>query len=294
MSFRLSRLLVRSSRGTSFAEYSIMAGFISVMVAGGVANVGPSLERIYTRSSAAVADANRHIASVNVTLNYDTGNWELEDSRIEDEDSSGSNSDPTPEPQPEPTPQPDPQPDPEPTTNPEPQPEPDAQPEPEAQPEPDPQPEPAPQPEPEPQPEPDPQPESNPQPEPAPEPQPDSASSQEEEKLEPVEDAPAPEFRLTQNNGINHAAIDFSKIDVPHKAYRFILSGTGNTNPEVTAYSAGSSTDGYTLPDKIQIRIVKPKKSKIETITLIIDGQTLTWKVSHDNRGGSTPNSGKK
>jgi len=98
-------------------------------------------------------------------------------------------------------------------------------------------------------------------------------------------DAPVPEFRLTKNNGLNNAEIDFSKIDVPLRAYEFTISGTGDTQPKVMAFSDGSETSGTTLTDKIQIRINKPSKGQIETITLIIAGQTLVWTVAHDNSG---------
>ena len=100
----------------------------------------------------------------------------------------------------------------------------------------------------------------------------------------------APVFSLTTNNGINHAAIDFSRIDVPHKSYRFTLSGTGDTAPKAVKVASGDRSDGWTLIDKIQIQIVKPKKNRIERITLIINGQTITWDVRHDHHGGTTPN----
>ncbi len=105
------------------------------------------------------------------------------------------------------------------------------------------------------------------------------------EVLVEVEDEslPMPAFRLTKNNGLTNAEIDFSEINAPHRAYEFMLMGTGDTNPRAKAFSGGSETIGLTLIDRIQIRINKPSKGKIETITLIIGGQTLKWTVIHDH-----------
>ena len=108
-------------------------------------------------------------------------------------------------------------------------------------------------------------------------------NDQSTEVAEEEKGAPIPHFELTHNNGKNQASIDFSKIDVPHRAYEFTLSGTGNTRPRAKAFSDGSDENGLTLTDRIQIMINKPAKGAIETITLIIAGQTLTWTVAHDN-----------
>lgn len=94
---------------------------------------------------------------------------------------------------------------------------------------------------------------------------------------------PRPAFALTKSNDMNNHWIDFAELGIPQKAYRFTISGTGSTNPALNKVSAGTKTDGWTETTGLHIKNTKPKKGEVETITLIIDGQTLSWDVIHSH-----------
>jgi hypothetical protein len=251
-------------KGTSIAEYSLLTMAVLVTTLATVSATGKKINEVFLGLGEQVAYVNREIATIDIAMDEVDGKWVIVDTSVEDAPSEpapakgdqeepvpdgGSTEDGTGEPAPEEGAPSDPPAD-EPISH-----------------------------------------DGTSGESPTDEnPQPEEPTSGEEPPAEEVvvEDAPTPEFRLTKNNGLNHAAIDFSKIDVPHRAYEFTLSGTGDSNPYVQAFSDGTETSGKTLVDRIQIRINKPSKGRIETITLVIAGQTLTWTVAHDhgNRGG--------
>jgi Flp pilus assembly pilin Flp len=263
-----------ATKGTGMMEYGFMAGLMAITAIATISTTGVRVKELYLGLGSEVAYVNREIATINIAMDNSSGTWEIVDASVdpveEDTASNGGGEPVADDPPAEETPEEAAPTNEEPVAD---QPDDGSTSEEEATPDPEPTPEPEPAPEPN---------------APAEDSPADSDAPQSEEPEANVEeeDAPVPEFRLTHNNGHNNAEIDFSKIDVPHRAYEFTLSGTGDTKPRVKAFSDGSETSGTTLTDRIQIRINKPAKGTIETITLIIAGQTLTWTVTHDNGGG--------
>lgn len=97
------------------------------------------------------------------------------------------------------------------------------------------------------------------------------------------EEAPVgPPFALTMNNGANYAQIIYADLGIPQGSYSFSLQGTGNSNPVIQPefLQAGSPTQGQTVPWGIAVLIQTPPPGVRETITLVIDGQTVEWQVS--------------
>lgn len=94
-----------------------------------------------------------------------------------------------------------------------------------------------------------------------------------------------PDFQLTSNNHMNFAHIVYQPLGIPKDNYRFTLSGTGESMPWAQQVHSGSAIDGTTPDWGINIHNKKPKKGSVETITLVIDGQTITWKVYAPSEG---------
>jgi len=93
---------------------------------------------------------------------------------------------------------------------------------------------------------------------------------------------PPPPFALTMNNGINYAQIMYADLGIPHDTYTFSLSGTGNSAPVIQPEfsHAGTGTSGQTVPWGIAVLIQTPPTGVSETITLVINGQTVQWVVT--------------
>lgn len=96
------------------------------------------------------------------------------------------------------------------------------------------------------------------------------------------EDVPStPQLTLSSNNGHNFAQIRYSSNGAANIPRPFSISGTGNTNPRLTNISSGTGVSGYTASWGSNISITVPQSSRdVETITLNIDGQIITWTVS--------------
>jgi Flp pilus assembly pilin Flp len=96
---------------------------------------------------------------------------------------------------------------------------------------------------------------------------------------EPV--PPLSSLTLSANNGHGYARLDYSDNGVPDIARSFTITGTGSTNPYLENISSGTGTSGMTAAWGSNIRItVPPSSSEVETITLTIDGEIITWTVT--------------
>lgn len=90
-----------------------------------------------------------------------------------------------------------------------------------------------------------------------------------------------PSISLSSNNGHNFAQIKYSAIGAENIERPFTISGTGNTNPRLTNISSGTATSGMTAAWGSNISVTVPRSSSdVETITLTIDGQVITWTVT--------------
>lgn len=90
-----------------------------------------------------------------------------------------------------------------------------------------------------------------------------------------------PPLSLSSNNGHNFAQIRYSSNGAEDLARPFTITGTGNTNPYLQNISSGTGTSGMTATWGSNIRInVPPSSNDVETITLTIDGQVITWTVT--------------
>lgn len=90
--------------------------------------------------------------------------------------------------------------------------------------------------------------------------------------------APAgPAFALTGDNGSSWAQINFATLGLPQVPYSFSISGTGGTDPRLGNFSSGHARAGMTDAWGLNIYYNQPPTGVTETVTLIIDGQTVTW-----------------
>ncbi len=86
------------------------------------------------------------------------------------------------------------------------------------------------------------------------------------------------DFTLT--SGVSFYQLDYNTASIPQDYYTFTIEGTGNTNPRLQQFATGTATNGRTQNWGLNIDLNAPATGVQETITLVIDGQTVVWQIT--------------
>lgn len=87
-------------------------------------------------------------------------------------------------------------------------------------------------------------------------------------------------FAITNGNGNNYTQIQFANLGIPQQPYDFSVTGTGATAPSAQAVTTGTDTNGRTPNWGVVIENTAPTSGSTETITLVINGDTITYQVA--------------